>query len=95
MTLLASFREEPALRWPGIALVGLLAMLLIAEWLLTIAVAGVRSGGSSFPMWLPTVGSIGETLVFYSTLFDILKFVVIPAVILWLAYQYGRHTIGN
>lgn len=95
MSLLASLREEPSLRRPAIVLVGLLAAVLVGEWLLTIAVADIRSGASSFPVWLPEFGSIGETLVVYGLLFDFLKFVVIPAVLLWLAYQYGRHATGK
>ncbi|MFC7078275.1 hypothetical protein [Haloarcula halophila] len=95
MSLIVPFREKPSLRRPGIALLGLLTMVLIGEWLLTIAVGGVRQGSSDFPVWLPELGSIGETIVFYSTLFDVLKFVAIPAVLLWLAYQYGRYSIGT
>lgn len=70
-------------------------MVLVGERLFTITVAGVRSGSPSFPIWLPTVGSIGETIVFYSMLFDVLRFIVLLAVLLWLAYQYGRHSAGN
>ena len=95
MSLIASFREKPSLRRPGIVLLCLLAMVLIGERLLTIAVAGVRVGPSGFPWWLPELGSIGETVVFYGTLFNFLKFIVIPALLLWLAYQYGRHSAGT
>lgn len=59
------------------------------------AVAGVRQEPSGFPVWLPELGSIGETIVFYSMLFDILKFVVLPAILLWLAYQYGRFSANT
>lgn len=95
MSLIRPFHEEPSLIRPGIILVGLLATVLIGERLLTIAVAGVRSGASGFPVWLPELGSVGETIVLYSMLFDVLKFVAIPAVLLWLAYQYGRHSADN
>ncbi|MFC6939315.1 hypothetical protein ACFQE8_04975 [Salinirubellus sp. GCM10025818] len=95
MALIASFREEPSLRRPGIALLGLLTMVLIGERLLTIAVDGVRHGSAEFPVWLPELGSIGGTIVFYSLLFDVVKFVAIPAVLLWLAYQYGRYSAGT
>jgi uncharacterized membrane protein YhdT len=95
MSLIASFREEPALRRPGIVLLGLLTLVLIGEWLLTIAVSGIRQGSSGFPVWLPEIGSIGKTIVFYSMLFDVLKFIVIPGVLLWLAYQYGRYSAGT
>ena len=95
MSLIASFREEPSLRRPGIILLGLLATVLIGERLLMIAIAGVRSGTSGFPVWFPELGSTGETILFYSLLFDVLKFVAIPTILLWLAYQYGRHSAGN
>ena len=95
MSLRASFREEPSLRRPGIVFIGLLTTVLIGERLLTIAVDGIRQGSSRFPVWLPKLGAIGETIVFYSMLFDVLKFVAIPAVSLWFAYQYGRHSAGN
>lgn len=90
MSLIAAFREDPSLRRLGIILLGLVATIVIGERLLTVAVAGVRQGTSGFPVWLPELGSIGETLVFYSMLFDVLKFIVLPTVLLWLAYQYGR-----
>ena len=70
-------------------------MVLVGERLLTIAFDDVRQGSSGFPVWLPELGSIGETIVFYSTLFDVLKFVAIPAVLLWLGYQYGRYSAGT
>lgn len=95
MFLIASFREEPSLHRPGIVLLGLVATVVIGERLVTSAIAGVRRGTSEFPVWLPELGSIGETIVFYSMLFDVLKFIAIPAVLLWLAYQYGRHSAGN
>lgn len=95
MSLIASLREEPSLRRPGIVLAGLLATVLIGERLLTNAVTGVRQGPTAFPVWLPELGSIGETIVFYSMLFDFLKFVAIPAVLLWLACQFGRQRAQN
>jgi uncharacterized membrane protein YhdT len=95
MSLIASFRKEPSLRRPGIILLGLVATILIGERLLTVAFAGVRQGSSGFPVWLPELGSIGQTIVFYSMLFDILKFIVLPAVLLWLAYQYGRFSAST
>ncbi|MBX0298171.1 hypothetical protein [Haloarcula nitratireducens] len=94
MALIALFREKPSLRRPGMALLGLLTMVVIGERLLTLAVEGVRQGSTEFPVWLPELGSVGETIVFYSLLFDVLKFVAIPAVLLWLAYQYGRYSAG-
>ena len=95
MSLIASFRKEPSLRRPGIILLGLVATILIGERLLTVAFAGVRQGSSGFPVWLPELGSIGQTIVFYSMLFDILKFIVLPAVLPWLAYQYGRFSAST
>ena len=95
MSLRESFSEEPSLRRPAVVLVGLLVTVVIGERLLAVAVAGVRPGSSSFPVWLPVWGSIGETIVVYGLFFDFLKFIVIPAVLLWLAYQYGRHSTGN
>ena len=95
MPLIESFSKEPTLRRPALVLVGLLATVLIGERLLTVAVAGVRQGSSSFPVWLPEFGSIGKTIVVYGMLFDFLKFIVIPGVFLWLAYQYGRYSTGT
>jgi uncharacterized membrane protein YhdT len=95
MSLIASFRGEPSLRRPGMILLGLLAAILIGERLLTMAVAGVSQGSSGFPVWVPELGSIGETIVFYGILFDVLKFIVLPVVLLWLAYQYGRFSMNS
>lgn len=92
MGLIAPFREEPSLRRPGIVLLALLTIVLVGEWLFSTAVDGVRQGSSEFPVWLPELGSVGETIVFYSLLFDVMKFVAIPAGLLWLAYQFGRYS---
>jgi len=46
--------------------------------------------GAEFPFWLPQVGPIGRTVVFYAMVFDLLTFVAIPGTLLWLGYALGR-----
>lgn len=83
--------HNPSLRRPALALVGLLATVLIGDRVLNTVISGVLERGADFPVWLPHFSSVGETVLFYTLLFDVLKFVAVPATLLWLAYAYGWH----
>lgn len=52
---------------------------------------GVVAGSSGFPLWLPTFGTVGETMTVYALLLNLLEFATV-AVVAWLAYEYGRHS---
>lgn len=91
MSLLRSVRRERSLRRPTLLLVALLAVVLTAELALTTAFDGFEDG-AGFPAWLPQLGSVGETVVFYLLALDLLKFVAIPATLVWFGYAYGRYS---
>lgn len=95
MALLSSFREESPLRRAAIALVGLLVTGVVGQWLLSSAFDGCRTKFSELQWWLPDAGSIRGTLVVYGTVLDVLKFVVIPAVLLWLRCRYCQQATGT
>ncbi|WP_225334450.1 hypothetical protein [Halomicrobium urmianum] len=85
-----SLRSEPSLRTALAALVAPLVAIVAGEAALTrIAVTAVSGGG--VPAWFPQAGSVGETMVFYATVFDLLTFVAVPAALLWLGYAVGYH----
>lgn len=78
-------------RPPALVVTGLVATVLIGERALSSALDGIHSGdGTGFPFWFPAVGTVGETAVFYMTLFDAITFVAIPAALVWLGYALGR-----
>lgn len=83
--------RDPHLRRPVIVLSMLLMVVLSGEYTLTVAFAGIGEGATDFPVWLPRLDSVGETVVFYTTIFDAIKFVAVPVTVIWLAYNYGRH----
>ena len=65
--------------------------LVVGQWLLGTTVERVVDGTGEFPVWLPHFGSIGQTVVAYATLFDVLTFVVCPLLLVWFGYELGRH----
>lgn len=83
-------------RPPALVLAALVATVLIGERALAIAIDGATSSpGSGFPFWLPQFGALGRTAVFYTMLFDVITFVVIPAALIWLGYALGRRHSQN
>lgn len=95
MPPLRPFLHESSLRRPVVVLALLVATVLISEPVLTDAFDGIRDGSSSFPVWLPQFGSIGQTVLVYIMFFDFLKFILIPMILMWLAYAYGRYRDTN
>ena len=93
MSLLRSLRDEPSLRRPAALLAVLVPLVLLGELLLRVAVDDIREGASGFPAWLPPFGTIGETVLFYTTLLNVFEYVAVPAVLVWLAYAYGRYSV--
>lgn len=81
---------DSPLRRPAAALAITVAVILLGDRLLSTAFDGLREGSGDLPGWLPQFGSVGETVVFYATLSDVLTFVVLPAILVWLGYAYGR-----
>ncbi|WP_226010057.1 hypothetical protein [Halomicrobium salinisoli] len=85
-----SLRSDPSPRTALAVLGALVAVIAAGEVVLTRVVETAVSGGG-FPAWFPRVGSIGQTVVFYATVFDALTFVAVPAALLWLGYACGYH----
>jgi len=92
MSLLPTLRRTRLPRRPSAALLATVAALLAGEWLLWTTVERVTNGTGEFPVWLPQFGSIGQTVVAYATVFDVLTFVVLPVVLVWIGYALGRRS---
>lgn len=90
MSLPAALHDR-SLRRPFFVLLVLVTVVVSGEHALTVAFAGIGEGTTDLPVWLPRLGSVGETVLFYTTLVDALKFIAIPVSVIWLAYNYGRH----
>lgn len=45
---------------------------------------------TGLPWWVPTFGTIGETMLTYSLLASILSFVILPIAVFTLGYHSGR-----
>lgn len=86
-----SLRRESPLRRPVAVLVTLLALVVGGEVLLKLAFSGLRDGSGGVPWWLPQLGSVGETVVVYLLIMDVITFILVPTALLWLGYTYGRH----
>jgi len=95
MTLVKALRTERSLQLPVILFVGLLSITLIGDRLLEIAFSGFATGATDLPMWLPQLGSAGQTAVFYIMAMEFLRYIAIPASLIWLAYSYGRYVSGS
>ena len=81
-------------RPPALLLTVLVTTAVVGNRVLWKSLDGVEGGmGAEFPFWLPQVGPIGRTVVFYAMVFDLLTFVAIPGTLLWLGYALGqRHS---
>lgn len=75
-------------RRPALVLATLLIAIAVGEWVLAAAFADVGAG--RLPAWLPQFGSVGETVVLYIRLVDVLTYVGVPATLVWLGYAFGR-----
>ena len=91
MSLLQSVRTERSLRRPALAVILLVVTAVFGELILTAVIEGVLEG-SAFPVWLPQLGTIGQTVLYYSLVLKFLQLILIPAGLMWLAYAYGRYT---
>ncbi|WEL22540.1 hypothetical protein HBNXHr_2497 [Halorhabdus sp. BNX81] len=67
-------------------------MILFGERIVVSTLEGIVNGAGDFPLWLPRLGTLGETFVYYLLFFDFLKFVVLPITLMWIAYAYGRYS---
>ncbi|MDS0260917.1 hypothetical protein NDI56_16065 [Haloarcula sp. S1CR25-12] len=95
MSLVKALRTELSFQLPVIFCLGLLAVTAIGNELLRIAFSGFATGSADLPVWLPQLGSVGQTAVLYITVMEFLKYIAIPASLIWLAYSYGRYVSGN
>ncbi|WP_227262020.1 hypothetical protein [Salarchaeum japonicum] len=74
------------LRFPAsVAGLILIAFLLDAGimWLSDSIMAGTAS-------WIPTVGTVGQTILLYSSAATLFAFVIVPVMAFWLGKKYGQ-----
>lgn len=45
---------------------------------------------TGFPVWLPTFGPVGRTVLVYQWLMTAFSLLVVPAAAFWLGVRYGR-----
>lgn len=57
---------------------------------LEVAFSGLSTGTGSLPAWLPTVGTVGQTVAAYTLAVSVLTYLVVPAAVFALGYRYGR-----
>lgn len=94
MSVIGLLRTEPSLRRPVFAFTALLAVVLVGERIVETAIDRVVDGTGGFPLWLPQLGTVGETVTYYLLFFDFLKFVGVPLALMWIAYASGRYCSG-
>lgn len=95
MSVIGPLRTEPSLRRPVFACTVVLAVILFGERIVEPTLERIVNGAGFFPLWLPRLGTLGETFVSYLLFFDFLKFVVLPITLMWIAYAYGRYSAGQ
>lgn len=81
-----SVRNTRRLRYP-LALVALVVGIFVLQGALDIVVQ--RAVESGFPAWLPTFGSIGQTVVAYTMLGSAYTYLLVPAAAFWLGVRYA------
>ena len=92
MVIDLSHGNGPSLRRSIVALVTLVVVLLIGEHILASVTYNMLYGTGVFPVWFPHFRVVGTTLFAYNLFFDFLKFIAIPATLVWVGYVYGRYT---
>jgi hypothetical protein len=95
MSQVTALRTERSLQLPAILSVGLVGVTLVGDRLLEIAFSGFATGASDLPVWLPQLGTVGQTAVIYLVAMDFLRYIAIPASLIWLAYSYGRYVSSS
>ncbi|WP_053948531.1 hypothetical protein [Halolamina sediminis] len=81
-----SVRNPRRLRYP-LALVGLVVGIFALQGVLEIVVQ--RTVQSGFPAWLPTFGSIGQTVLTYTLLGSAYTYLFVPVAAFWLGIRYA------
>lgn len=95
MALLPLRRNDSALRLPVSVFTVLLVIVLLGEFFMEPMFIAALQGATSLPPWLPQFQMTGKTVGFYMFLLKILEFIAIPAVLIWVAYAYGRHNVTD
>lgn len=75
------------LRYP-LGVVALVLGIVLVEILFGMFVRGAVDAESS--VWLPTFGSIGQTVVVYSWVVNVYAYLLVPAAAFWLGMRYAR-----
>lgn len=70
-----------------LALLGIVVVVLLLEFFLEVTLNSYVESGTT---WLPTVGTIGETMSAYLLVANLLSTFGIPAVAFYLGVRYAR-----
>ncbi|GAB7012575.1 hypothetical protein [Halolamina salina] len=81
-----SVRDSRRLRYP-LALVVLVVGIFALQGALDIVVQ--RTVESGLPAWLPTFGSVGQTVLTYTMLGSAYTYLLVPAAAFWLGVRYA------
>ncbi len=75
------------LRYP-LSVIALVAGIFVFDAALGVLIDDAVASG--FPAWMPTFGSVGETVLAYSILGNAYAYLLVPAAAFWLGMRYAR-----
>ncbi|WP_255195086.1 hypothetical protein [Halorarius litoreus] len=79
--------HSPSVRYP----LGVVALVL-AVFALRIAAEALVTGFVEGRSWLPTVGTVGQTVSLLLLAVNVVAFLVVPAAAFYLGHRHGRAT---
>lgn len=82
------YLRRPTTRYAGAVALAIVIPMLLGI-LLDSAIEGVIHGGDGFPWWMVEFGTLGQTILVYSTLLRVLSSVAVPVLTFYLGYRYG------
>lgn len=82
-----ALQRSQRLRYP-LGVVALVLGIFVLRGALTLLVDNAVESG--FPAWLPTFGTLGQTVTVYLYTQNVYAYLLVPAAAFWFGVRYGR-----
>lgn len=80
--------SRPIARYVGVIVLAI-AIPVLLRLLFNSGINSVIHGDGTFPWWMIRFGTVGETVLVYSTLVRVLSSIGVPVLTFYLGYRYG------
>lgn len=80
--------SRPIARYTGVIVLAI-AIPVLLQLLFELGINSVIQGDGAFPWWTIQFGTVGETVLVYSTFLWVLSSIGVPVLAFYLGYRYG------